>query len=611
MRRRFTACMLALCLCLLAALPAGQALAAQGGSTVLTQASTSGSGMSVYALDLGNGNKGDAVIVEQGDELLLMDLGTIGARSAVIAGLEALDAPKRDSNSAKKLSIYFSHFHGDHIGGIVNGPAGTLQSLLDKFEVSTVYVPSKSVFEGRIPESSDYLSRWSGIVNRVQRYQPDCDVVQLKAGSTFSVGNAKATVIGPVGVSGFANPGKEPGEGDSNSEDGPWHTFLNNCSLVTQIKYGSITYLTSGDAREDAEAALVKKYGGKLKADIFKMAHHGVSGNTSAFLARVRPTYSFATNNSFTAMRKAGTNGRKVHQTYSMKQDISQYGLCYMIGNEGDGFVAKTDGSSLLCYRYSNQNKALAGGIIRTVGSYGENRGGGNYDFYDYYNIDKNGKPVSGVKTVSLNGVKGQRAFNGGGHLLIPVWNYGLDKCTEWCQIGPNEEWGYIAQKTAIVKTGWSTQNGRKYYLNPKTGYAATGIVKISGKYYGFKSDGTQYKSTSARIDGYLCKFNSSGVWANPPKAKATKITKIAKKGKKALQLKWKKAKASGYEIYMAKSKKGKYKKVGTVKKASKTTFKKKSLKAGKKYFFKVRTYYKISNYVTYSKFSKVKSKKL
>ena len=69
--------------------------------------------------------------------------------------------------------------------------------------------------------------------------------------------------------------------------------------------------------------------------------------------------------------------------------------------------------------------------------------------------------------------------------------------------------------------------------------------------------------------------------------------------------LTWKKVNgASGYEIYRATSKNGKYKKIATVKKNSaKTTYKDRKLAKNKKYYYKVRAYKTVNKYKTYSKF--------
>lgn len=85
-----------------------------------------------------------------------------------------------------------------------------------------------------------------------------------------------------------------------------------------------------------------------------------------------------------------------------------------------------------------------------------------------------------------------------------------------------------------------------------------------------------------------------------------TTLKKVKKSGKKA-QLTWKKVKAAtGYEVYQAVKKNGKYKKVKTIKRNKVVTYKTKSLKK-KTYFFKVRAYRKVAGKTVYGAFSNVK----
>ena len=104
-------------------------------------------------------------------------------------------------------------------------------------------------------------------------------------------------------------------------------------------------------------------------------------------------------------------------------------------------------------------------------------------------------------------------------------------------------------------------------------------------------------------------------------KAEAATVTGFkarAKKGRKA-QLTWKAAKGvSGYEIYCATKKTGKYKKVKTISKASAKKLINKKLKAKKKYFYKIRPYTLVKNvkgetekvYGKYSAAKKIKARK-
>ena len=76
--------------------------------------------------------------------------------------------------------------------------------------------------------------------------------------------------------------------------------------------------------------------------------------------------------------------------------------------------------------------------------------------------------------------------------------------------------------------------------------------------------------------------------------------------------VKWKKVSgASGYEVYMATSKNGKYSKVGTTTKNNKVSYTKTSLKKNKKYYFKIRTYKVVDGKKIYSAYSSVKSVKV
>jgi fibronectin type 3 domain-containing protein len=84
------------------------------------------------------------------------------------------------------------------------------------------------------------------------------------------------------------------------------------------------------------------------------------------------------------------------------------------------------------------------------------------------------------------------------------------------------------------------------------------------------------------------------------------------KAGKKKITVKWKTVNgASGYQVYQAKKKKGKYKCVGTIKKPGTTTFVKKKLKRKKKYYYKVRAFRTIGEKTVYSGFSNISYKKV
>lgn len=144
-----------------------------------------------------------------------------------------------------------------------------------------------------------------------------------------------------------------------------------------------------------------------------------------------------------------------------------------------------------------------------------------------------------------------------------------------------------------------STNNGKKVYLEPKEG------VDYTLRYKNNKKVGT------ASII-YTFKGNYTGTLTKnfqivPP---ATKITGIRKSGS-SLIVQWKKVSSCDrYEVYRATSKKGKYKKIATVKGKKKCTYKDRKVKKGKKYYYKVKACKKVKGQIYKSDFSNTKKGK-
>lgn len=88
--------------------------------------------------------------------------------------------------------------------------------------------------------------------------------------------------------------------------------------------------------------------------------------------------------------------------------------------------------------------------------------------------------------------------------------------------------------------------------------------------------------------------------------AKAPSIICTQRKNNQAV-IQWKKVKnSSGYEVYMSARKNSGYKKVAVFSKAYKVKYIRKQLEAGKTYYFKVRTYRKVSGRKLYSPYSNI-----
>ena len=453
--------------------------------------------MTIHAIDLGD-NEGDSVLLESDGQYILMDSGAEAAYDKVDAYLT--------QKNVTSIALYYSHFHGDHTGGL--GTGGTYDKLLGKYTITNIYLPDASLYLSKV-DFSDFYEKISRIA---ENHGVTADkIVYLKVGSQFTIGSANFEVIGPVGVETFTEPG-EPSEGDADS-DGTYDDFVNNASLVTRVTCGNTVYLTGGDIKTEEEDALIAKYGtsGKLNADIFKLTHHGIApANSEKFLAYVTPVCSFGQNGTYTDQEEYGDNGKTRRRTYTAKQNASQYGLCYMVADEKDSFVVNVDSDQIKLYRGSDLNNQLRG-IVKTVGSYGIAYDGDNsnpFNFNDYYYLDGASHPITGIRSVQVENEGVQtHYFGNGGQLYVGTWGYDDDKFVykAWKNVG--EDWQYFYQKTAVMATGWQTIDGETYYFKKSNGYRFAGIREIDSAIYFFSESGKLVR------DQWYNKTNNADTW--------------------------------------------------------------------------------------------------
>ena len=125
--------------------------------------------------------------------------------------------------------------------------------------------------------------------------------------------------------------------------------------------------------------------------------------------------------------------------------------------------------------------------------------------------------------------------------------------------------------------------------------YSITEVVRADGVREKIKPGKTYYFAVcSAFWRGSTLLFYptlASKTKAVTKPAKVTGLQKV-KTTRTSIKLKWKKSSgATGYYVYVATSKNGKYKKVATLKGCSKTAYTYKKLKSRKKYYFKIVAY--------------------
>ena len=160
-----------------------------------------------------------------------------------------------------------------------------------------------------------------------------------------------------------------------------------------------------------------------------------------------------------------------------------------------------------------------------------------------------------------------------------------------------------LSWKKVSGVSGYEVQmkNGKTYKAVAATSKTNAAVKKLkTGTKYTFRVRAYNVISGVKYYSGWTT-FSAATAPA-APSLKATPGTKSAtlKAGKQA---------ATGFEIYRASSKNGKFKKIATVK-GSSLSYKNKSLKSKSTYYYKVRAYVSVDGVKYYSAYSSVKSVK-
>lgn len=414
--------------------------------------------MNIYGIFLDSGEKGDAVLLESDGEYLLMDMGMYANMPAICRQLDALGVTYFD--------LYFSHLHMDHVGASSGDWIRGLKYLKEHgYEINRLYLPDPSV----APESGTYAAKYSLLQTFMEGYMGgQQQITYLKKGDTFRVGDAVGVVIGPdsnfissIHPSDYKNKLTDV-EAETEAGQNIMDTYYeNNCSLITRISCGGVSYLTAGDMLKDEADYMVKYYSPQLKSDIFKLSHHGTAtGNSAAMLAAVDPIHSFASNSGKTSINP-DTNKWDYYKSCTVAKEVS---MPYYIASEQQTIIYHVENGTITPYQGSvieEENKMT--GWTALYGADGINRK------KDYYYLDENGVPLTGIRTINGD-----------------IYNLGNGGCMEYGD--------YDANGTYL---GWKNYSGgvqRFYFAKEGSNLTpmALGTTKIGGDYYLFHSDGTK-----------------------------------------------------------------------------------------------------------------------
>lgn len=296
--------------------------------------------------------------------------------------------------------------------------------------------------------------------------------------------------------------------------------------------------------------------------------------------------------------------------------------------------------------------REIAEGIIKTLDQMNGN-GSSEEDKDEDEDKENVSKPETTVKTATATGNVHVRKGPSTNYTSLGVLKIGqkveilgTDSATGWYKIKYNNGYGYVSNKylkidssnqqsttlsKPTVKASSSSYNSNKLSWNKVTGSSGYEVLRATSKTGTYKSVKTitsgstvsytdkslatgttyYYKVRAYRtVDKKKVYSSYSSVVSAKPVLKTPSV-KLTSGSKKAT-IKWEKISgASGYEVYRATSKSGKYSKIKTITKNSTVSYVNSSLTKNKTYYYKVRAYRTVNGKKIYSSYSVAKSVKV
>ena len=206
--------------------------------------------LTVHFIDVG---QGDAILIDLGSTEVLIDGGEKSAGPGLVSYITPfIQGPLE--------AVVATHPHSDHIGG--------LPAVFAAFHVDQVF------YNGETSTSQSYA-------DFISAAQSDNAALHIaRRGEVITIGALVMDVLNPSNLTGTTN----------------------NNSIVISLTYGSIDFLFTGDAEQEAEADMLAN-GLISHAEILKVGHHGSrTASSPAFLAVVKPdvaVYSAGIGNSY------------------------------------------------------------------------------------------------------------------------------------------------------------------------------------------------------------------------------------------------------------------------------------------------------------------------
>ena len=249
--------------------------------------------MLVHFIDVG---QGDCVLLESGDDFVLIDAGEVEYGDSVCDYLL--------SRRVKQLDyVIATHPHSDHCGG--------LTKVIENFETKNFITK----------ETDQQTKSWLDVLGAVDKY--DANYIDATVDSTYTFGNASFEILGPV----------------TDYED------YNNSSVIVKATCNDTSFLFTGDVEKSAENDMLRNEI-IVESDVLKVSHHGSSTSSSSeFLSAVDPSY---------AVIMCGENNEYGHPHKEVVTELDNRGITTYRTDTCGTIVASVDNGELSFMSFSD-----------------------------------------------------------------------------------------------------------------------------------------------------------------------------------------------------------------------------------------------------------------
>ncbi|MDO5424129.1 MAG: hypothetical protein Q4F41_10420 [Eubacteriales bacterium] len=290
-------------------------------------------------------------------------------------------------------------------------------------------------------------------------------------------------------------------------------------SLGVKVTAYGLTAFLGGDINNKGpgydETALAKELG---HVDLLKLGHHGYSGsNSSYYLETLSPDYAVITgsvsNLSLSTANLLNSMGTALYTTYGQPTKSAVIAEF----SKSKKKLILTSPSKLTVQKTTTSSGSERLALFTSSGKQYTTQGW-IYLNQNYYYIRANGYLLRSSWTTS----GGQRYYlTKTGAMACDalrikgkVWSFRSDGTVSTGGWTRGKYYYSYARSNGTALTGLRTINGSRYYFD-QNGRMQTGWVKLNKKYYYFRSNGKMVVNRSLKIDGVVYTFNAKGVCTN------------------------------------------------------------------------------------------------